>query len=188
MRHSLTIFLATAALLPACPKGNVEGSDTGTSGTEGASSTGTTESPDPTGGIPTSTSSTTSGTTAAVTSTDATDTEPVTTATSTTGMITTTGATTSEETTSGSDSSTGDDYGLCGWNPDKNYYACMSDGGIPGMIDSDHPIDCPPGVTKGDPCTEDGEINNYGCCTPEGVLYYCEITETNKVIETDCNG
>jgi hypothetical protein len=102
-------------------------------------------------------------------------------------MSTTTSATTSEETASGSDSSTGADYGLCGWNPDKNFYACMSDGGISGMIDRDHPIDCPPDVMEGDPCTEDGVINNYGCCTPEGVLYYCEITETNKVIETDCS-
>ena len=103
------------------------------------------------------------------------------------GGVDTTGATTSEETAFGSDSSTGYDYGLCGWNPDKNYYACMSDGGISGMIDRDHPIDCPPDVMKGDPCTEGGDVNNYGCSTPEGVLYYCEITETNKVIEVDCS-
>jgi len=190
MRHTRTLLLATATLFPACPKDPpVEGtSDATTSGTEGASSSETTRSPDttsdtPTSGVPTSTGNTTNETTTAATATDTTATEPA----ATTSTATTSAATTSQDTDTDTDTDTTGDYGLCGWKPSPaNYYACEKDGGKPGMTNREHPIDCPPNVMKGDPCTEDGEVNNYGCCTPEGVLYYCEITESFEVIEIDC--
>ena len=96
-------------------------------------------------------------------------------------MITMTGATTIEETASGSDSSTGDVYGLCGWNPDKNYYACMSDGGISGMIDRDHPIDCPPDVMEGDPCTEGGVEDDPILPPPGAVVDEFEVLALQQV-------
>ncbi len=188
MRNTLTTLLVTAALLAACTPTNpssTEGTGTDTEGSSGSGTTKDTSSTDdtPTSSSPTTpmtTDVTTSGTTAEVTSTEATDTEPV-----TTGM---TGTTTTDMTmaTTAEDSSTGTLHGMCGWNPNANYYACPADGGVPGMVDADHAIDCPADVNEGDPCTQDSEVNNYGCCTPEGVLYYCEITEMHQIIKIDC--
>lgn len=119
---------------------------------------------------------TTSGTTAD---------EPTTSVTSTT---TATEGTTDATTDATTENTTGTVlYGNCGWYQDvESYYACEQDGGVPGAIDpmGEAPILCNPGLVAGEACSDDGPVDNLGCCTEEGVLYYCG--QSSKIIEQDC--
>lgn len=139
----------------------------GTTADEPTSSTTTTETSGTTADEPT-----TSGTTAD---------EPTTSETSTTTTATegTTGTTT--ENTTGTVL-----YGNCGWYQDvESYYACEQDGGVPGAIDPmGEPILCNPGLVAGEACSDDGPVGNLGCCTEEGILFYCG--QSSKIIEQDC--
>lgn len=180
-----TLPLALTVLLLACAATTkpetASGSESGESGDED----GTTEAP----GVTTTAMASSSGPMA--TSSGGTPTTGTTvTASSETGSSATlesTDGTSTSVTSESSETTETGGHGLCGWNPDQNYYACDKDGGVPGTVDPmGEPIDCPPDVMAGADCTEDSPVNNFGCCTPEGVLYYCEIVKMNKVVETDC--
>ncbi|PCC72241.1 hypothetical protein SAMN02745121_01441 [Nannocystis exedens] len=97
--------------------------------------------------------------------TDISTTGPLTTTewSSTTDSPGTTFDTTESETSGGA-------HGNCGWDPANLYYGCGGAGSDP---DGVYPIDCPPNVAVGDPCTVDGEVNGIGCCMPNGDNYYC---------------
>ncbi len=175
-----TLPLALAVLLLACASTKPEtasGSESGESSTTEAPGVTTTATASSCGPVATSSGGTpTTGTTVTAGS----ETGSSATLESTDGTSTSVTSESSETTETGG-------HGLCGWNPDQSYYACEKDGGVPGTVDPmGEPIDCPPDVMAGADCTEDGPVNNFGCCTPEGVLYYCEIVEMNKVLEIDC--
>lgn len=68
-------------------------------------------------------------------------------------------------------------FGKCGWVLRSKYYACDVDGGTPGLVDPDgiSPIDCADGLVEGEPCDDrNGPVNGVGCCTPAGVLFFCD--------------
>lgn len=152
---TVTGLLASACVIDIGDTLSASASDTnessGSTGTSG--STSTTES---------STTSTTEGTSS--TTTSPTTTEPTTSESGTTG-------TTTDGTTGG-----GGDFGNCGWNAEAKYYACPADGGVPSMSDPDNisPIACPDVLpAEGEKCDEESSVTGVGCCTPQGVNYYC---------------
>ena len=72
----------------------------------------------------------------------------------------------------------------CGWNVEKTYYACPTDGGVPGVEDpkNNYPIDCrDQELAGGSPC---GQVGPAGCCTPTGDLFYCGDNE--MLVEENC--
>ncbi|HEY8379972.1 MAG TPA: hypothetical protein VIK91_25955 [Nannocystis sp.] len=172
MLKNLTL-LAVAGLLTAtgCVINTTNGSDSD------ASATGTT-----TGNV--DTDGTSGGTTTDGTATGTDGTSTGTTETPTTGAPTTGAPTTGTDTTGTTDDTTSTsttgagDYGNCGWNLEGMYYDCYP-GGEPGLVDPDPdnpaPIACPDTLPNADdPCNGmTGPISYLGCCTPEGVLYYC---------------
>ncbi|WAS92608.1 hypothetical protein [Nannocystis punicea] len=93
---------------------------------------------------------------------------------STTGPLTTTDwpGTSDPGTTFGTTEpeTTGGEYGNCGWDAGNAYYGC---GGVGPDPDGVNPIDCPPDVAVGDPCSPDTPVNGIGCCMPNGDNYYC---------------
>jgi len=199
MLKHLTITLSLAALLPACTiVSDGSASDTNNSSntaTDTAATTaeGTTEAPttaNPTTSTTGMTTGQTSGMTTDMTTGQTTDIEttdvPTTDGTTNnTGMTTgTTGQTTGM--TSGETETTGGGlYGNCGW-VDEGYYACGANGGVedPEMKDM---IACPDGVEESAKCTEEmGPVKAVGCCTPEGVNYYCDIDESMMIFVEDC--
>lgn len=132
------------------------------SGTEGATDSATSD------GL------TTTGTTAETPTTDATD------------------SGTTVNTSVGSDTETdtgGVLYGNCGWFAEEKYYSCD---GVPGEVDPDgiSPIACPDGLVNEAACDdESGPVKSEGCCTPEGVLFFCDtLTDPDapKIYEQDC--
>lgn len=195
MLKHLTLALSVAALLPACTIiSDDSASDTNNSSnatsTAGTTTAGDTTNPttSTTGGSATTgqTSGQTTGQTAESTASDATTDVPTTdgttgqTTSQTTGMTTgmTTGQTTGETTGGGL-------YGKCGWDAANNYYACEVDGGV-GSLEGDSPIACDPGIEEGTKCTEDGPVTGAGCCTTEGVLYYCDSDGAMTVFKQEC--
>lgn len=79
-------------------------------------------------------------------------------------------------------------YGQCGWNTPEKYYDCAASGGTPGLADPEgiSPIECPDGLTEGAACTDDGPVDSIGCCTPAGVLFFCDTQTTNTIYRQDC--
>lgn len=130
----------------------------------------------------TTTEGTSTGTTTGTTSTTSDGTTTLTSSTtqgtSSTTTSPTTGPTTTDATTGTSTEGTttsGGNYGMCGWHPDK-YYACAADGGVPGTVDPDgvSPIDCPDTLpAEGDKCDDTTPVNFVGCCLPDGTNWYC---------------
>lgn len=96
------------------------------------------------------------------------------TATSTSGDVSgTSSSLTSESSVSSSSSGGSEGFGLCGWSVRNGYYGCD---GTPGLEDPEGvaPIACPDELPQeDDPCTNDGPINDIGCCSPNGNNYYC---------------
>jgi hypothetical protein len=206
MLKHLTIAFS-AALLSACTivsddtDGNSNSnSATDTNNTSGATTSGTTtDAPttaNPTTGTTTdATTSPTTGTTTDAPTTDAPTTEATTIGTMTTDG--TTGGTTGDDTdgttqgTIGTDTETtgGGLYGNCGWNV-VGYYACADKGGVPGSEDPlmKDPIECPQDLKEGAACNDMGMggIGSVGCCTPEGVNFFCDIEGNKKVFRDDC--
>lgn len=93
------------------------------------------------------------------------------------------------ETTADPDTTTGVSmFGQCGWYDEEKYYDCAPPA-EPGLEDPEgiSPIECPGGLAEGDPCTDDdGPVNSVGCCTPEGVLFFCDTQDTMAVYRVDC--
>lgn len=200
MLKNLTILALAGALLPACvinAGGTVSDSntDTGTPETE----TGTDDTNGDTTAEPV-TDSTVGGTdTGTDTVTDTTD-APTTDA-PTTGDPTSVGTSTTEQTSGTTEGTTGSAlYGNCGWyadpeprNPDVegNYYECADaeNGVVGGVSDPEGlaPIDCPADIEEGGKCDEDvGPVKGVGCCTPEGILYFCDSEDTSSIQKVDC--
>ncbi len=71
-------------------------------------------------------------------------------------------------------------FGNCGWVVRAKYYACAADGAVPGLVDPDgiSPIACADNVVEGDACKDLMPVDEIGCCTPDGVLFYCD-TQTD---------
>lgn len=194
MLKHLTITLSLAALLPACTIiSDGSASDTNNSSntaTDTAATTaeGTTEAPttanpttSTTGGSAT-TGMTTGQTTGQTTDIETTD---VPTTDGTTGMTSSTTGQTTGMTSGETETTGGGLYGNCGW-VDEGYYACGANGGVedPEMKDM---IACPDGVEEGAKCTEEmGPVKAVGCCTPEGVNYYCDSEESMMIFVEDC--
>lgn len=182
-KHRTLLAVAGLLLMPGCIiTTNDSSSDTNTSpstntNTDGDTTTGTTTTPDTTGGTTVGEDTTTTGGTTIE--------QPTTTLEPTTSGTTadTTSDTTSETTGGGL-------YGNCGWHP-AEYYECEVDGGQPGVEDPGgvSPIACPATLpADGDKCDMDSEVNNVGCCTPEGVLYFCNIADdANTIVVVDCD-
>jgi hypothetical protein len=123
------------------------------------------------------------GTTALTTTTDTSTTDAPTTAPTTDG---TTDATTDATTDGTTTNTTGPFEPGCGWAVRGNYYACAPEG-EPGLEDPDmiDPIACKGNLMADEPCSDmDGPVNSIGCCTPEGVLYFCDA---GSIFEQDCN-
>ncbi len=198
MLKHLTITLSLAALLPACTiVSDGSASDTNNSSntaTDTAATTtaeGTTEAPTTanpttsTTGASATTGMTTGQTTGQTSDVETTDVPTTDGTTNNTGMTSgttgqTTGMTSGETETTG-----GGKYGNCGW-VDEGYYACGANGGVedPEMKDM---IACPDGVEEGAKCTEEmGPVKAVGCCTPEGVNYYCDSEESMMIFVEDC--
>ena len=82
-------------------------------------------------------------------------------------------------------------FGKCGWVLRSKYYACDVDGGTPGLIDPDgiSPIDCADGLVEGDSCDDrNGRVNGVGCCTPTGVLFFCDTFGEGDAVEHGPSG
>ena len=196
-------FALSVALLPACTvvsddtDGNSNSnsnSATDTNNPSGATTSGTTTDTNPTSGTTTDGTTNPTGTTTDTPTTDTPTTDATTVGTMTTSG--TTSGTTSEDTegttqgTLDTDTDTGGGlYGNCGWNV-IGYYACLDKGGVPGtedpmMLD---PIACPQDIMEGAMCDDMGMggIGSVGCCTPEGVNYFCDIEGNKKVFKDDC--
>lgn len=189
MLKQLTLVVLAGALLPACI---LTTDDTTTSVSESSSSDGTTvaTSTDPTTGLtdPSDGTTTNEQTTDATTTTAPTTTDGTTTDAPTTDA-TTTVATTTDGTTTDATTGQGGDYGKCGWFAADKYYACESDGAVASLEDPDgiSPIACDPTVEEGGKCSEDeGPVKGVGCCTPEGVLYYCDSEGAQTIVKQDC--
>lgn len=185
MFKHLTLFLCAGTLFAGCVITSDDTSDDSNTNTTppntdtgNTGGTGTT-AVDPTSGGGTDTGTDTSGVT--LTTTDATTDSP-TTAVTTTETLTTTEGTT--------DNTTGPVELGCGWNARGNFYACAQDGGVPNLEDPDgiSPIACDPGLVAGEKCSdEEGPVDGVGCCTPEGVLYFCDVEGDSTIFEQDCN-
>jgi len=205
-------FALSAAVLSACTivsddsasdgNSNTASDTNNTSGTTGTTTDGPTTANPTTGTTGEATTSPTSGTTGeepttGVTTTGATTIGTMTEATTeatTIGTMTegTTGGDTESTTqgTIGTDTDTdGGLYGNCGWNV-VGFYACADMGGVPGAEDPmmTDPIACPPNVMEGAACNDMGMggVGSVGCCTPEGVNYFCDIQGDKKVFKDDC--
>jgi hypothetical protein len=141
--------------------------------------TGGTTVEEPTGGT---TEGTATGTATGTTEVSGTTVDVPTSEPTTDGPLTsTTGEGTTDQTTGGGL------YGNCGWNDRGNYYACPAEGGVPGLEDPDglDPIACDGTPVADADCGMGEPVSDLGCCTPEGVLYFC--TEEGKVFEQDCS-
>lgn len=189
MLKQLTIAVLVGTLLPACILTTDD--TTTTISSDSSSSDGTTvnTSTDPTTGLTdpsdgtTTDSQTTDGTTTSPTTTDGTTTDAPTTTDGTTTVATTTDGTETDATTGQGG------FGQCGWFAADKYYACASDGAVASLEDPDgiSPIACDPTVEEGGKCSEDeGPVKGVGCCTPEGVLYYCDSEGAQTIIKQDC--
>ncbi|MBL9104598.1 MAG: hypothetical protein JNL82_26875 [Myxococcales bacterium] len=186
MFKHLTLVLCAGTLLSGCV---ITTDDTSTNtdsnssantdpGTDTSATGGTTVDEPTTAGTDTS-ADTTGVTTSLTTTTDATTDAPTTDAP-------TTEATTTEGTTG---NTTGTVDPGCGWFDRQNYYACAPNG-VPGLEDPDgiDPISCADGLVEGDKCSDvDGPVSSIGCCTPEGVLFFCDTEGSNTIIREDCN-
>ncbi|HEY0138630.1 MAG TPA: hypothetical protein VGB85_31315, partial [Nannocystis sp.] len=166
--------------------------------TSGATTSGTTTDA-PTTANPT-TGTTTDGTTNPTSGTtgDAPTTGVTTGEATTIGTMTsdgTTGGTTSDDTdgttqgTLDTETTGGGLYGNCGWNV-VGYYACVDKGGVAGTEDPlmKDEIACPQNIMEGAACNDMGMggIGSVGCCTPEGVNFFCDVEDTKKVFRDDC--
>ena len=81
-----------------------------------------------------------------------------------------------------------DPYGQCGWESTNKYYACAVDGAAPGTEDPDgiSPIQCQGGLVEGGMCDPMGApVDGIGCCTEDGVLFYCD-QNTDTIVRQDC--
>jgi len=68
--------------------------------------------------------------------------------------------------------------GMCGWDPSNLYYGC----GFQGIDPDGVPIDCPPGLAEGDPCSATG-LTGAGCCDAEGNNWYCGVdAQQNDIV------
>jgi hypothetical protein len=94
---------------------------------------------------------------------------------SSSGSTDDTGTSTGTSTTTG-----GGDYGNCGWSEADSWYACGFMGEDPSNT---YPIECPGGLVEGDPDCQ-AQIGFEGCCTPQGVAWYCSMEDT--FIQEDC--
>ena len=192
-------FALSAAVLSACTivsddsasdgNSNTASDTNNTSGTTGTTTDGPTTANPTTGTTGEATTSPTSGTTGEEPTTGVTTTGATTIGTMTEG---TTGGDTESTTqgTIGTDTDTdGGLYGNCGWNV-VGFYACADMGGVPGAEDPmmTDPIACPPNVMEGAACNDMGMggVGSVGCCTPEGVNYFCDIQGDKKVFKDDC--
>ena len=200
MLKNLTILALAGALLPACVI-NAGGTDTATDSDTVTPDTGTDASgTDSSGGTTAEpVTDSTIGGTGTGTGTDTTD-APTTDA-PTTGDPTSVGTTT-EQTSGTTEGTTGEAlYGNCGWyadpeprNPDVegNYYECADaeNGVVGGVSDPEglSPIDCPADLVEGEKCDEDvGPVKGVGCCTPEGVLYFCDSEGSSSIVKIVCD-
>lgn len=200
MLKNLTILALAGALLPACVLNAGPGTDSdsdtdsnATSGTDpsnGTSGTDTGTTIEPVTDSSLGGTGTDSGTDAA--------TEPTT--APTTDQTSTTTVSTTEQTSGTTEGTTGGGlYGDCGWfpkpdpNSDGDYYECAQNGGQSGVEDPEGlaPIACPDGLAVDAKCDEEmGPVKNVGCCTPEGILYFCDdqgAEATNAVKMVDCS-
>jgi hypothetical protein len=192
MLKQLTLSVLAAALLPACilTTDNTTTTDSisesGTTGTTGTASGTTTETASATDVGTGTDAATDSGTTMGLPTTEG----PTTTATEATTEATT------DQTTTATDSTTSNTTGMsgfgnCGW-ADAKFYACEVDGGMPGVEDPEGMamIACVDGLVEGDKCDEDnGPVGEIGCCTPEGILYFCDTQtdpENPVIFKQDC--
>ena len=188
MLKHLTLALSVAALLPACTIISDDSASDTNNSSNATSTAGTTTAGDTTNPTTSTTgASATTGQTTGQTSgqtAEATGSDDATTDVPTTDVPTTDGTSgnTTSQTTGMTSSTTGETtgettggglYGKCGWDDANNYYACEVDGGV-GSLEGDSPIACAPGLEEGTKCTEDGPVTGAGCCTPEGVLYFCD--------------
>lgn len=188
MLKQLTIAALVGALLPACilTTDDTTTSDSASTTNVGTSTASTTD--DPTSGT---TATTVDDTTTAGTTTVATTTDGTTTDTPTSDGTTTVATTTDGTTTEATDATTGmgGAYGQCGWYAEDKYYACAVDGAEASLEDPDgiSPIECAPGIEEGAKCSEEeGPVKGVGCCTPEGILYFCDSEGALTVIKQDC--
>ncbi len=190
MLKQLTLAVCAAALLPACiittdnSTSNSESNgatETDTTGTASGTTTTGDDGTDTTNDIQTTDTPTTADTT----------TDTPTTENPTTGMTSEmTSGTTTTEMTSGTTTG-GVDPG-CGWYAADKYYDCVTEenGVVAGMEDPEmiSPIACADDLAEGDKCDSDnGPVTKVGCCTPEGVLFYCEDEVSNSIVKIDCN-
>ncbi len=187
----LALFLVPACTITINGSGS-EGNTTPQNTDPGPGSDPTTDDPSgatttevPTTG--TATAATTTGETTTVASSEAASTEMPTSEPVATDSTGATGESTAESGSSGDSSETGtggdSEYGLCGWNVMKTYYACPGDGGVPGLEDpkNNYPIDCrEQELAAGAEC---GQVGLAGCCTAEGNLYYCN---EGGLVEQQC--
>ena len=187
MLKQLTIAALVGALLPACilTTDDTTTSDSASTTNVGTSTASTSDTnPTTTTVDPTTTTDGTS-TTVSMTSTDGTTTDTPTTD-GTTVETTTDGTTTvATEATTGM----GGAYGQCGWFAADKYYACSSDGAVASLEDPDgiSAIACPDGLEEGGKCSEEeGPVKGVGCCTTEGVLYFCDSEGALTIIKQEC--
>jgi hypothetical protein len=175
---NLTLAACAGALLSGCIITSGDTSDTLTEATFPQTDTGTTVEGGTTVDEPT-TSGTTAGSATTSSGTSSTTVDPSTTDEPTTAVTTGDPSGTTDQTTGGAVG--------CGWNDRGNYYACAADGGTPGLEDPEmiDPIMCGEDVMGGVACMDDLPVSDIGCCTPEGVLYFC--TEEGMVFEQNCN-
>jgi len=194
MLKHLTILALAGALLPACvitdgstdsDTDSASNSNSNSNSESGTGTTGTTGGTGTEGGTTDGSASATDSSASATDSVGTTESVP-TTGEPTTGELTTSGTT--EENTTGLVGN----YGMCGWVARENFYGCVNtDGAEPGAEDPAgiDPIDCAAGLVEGDPCTDkEGPVTSIGCCTPEGVLYFCDIEADEPTIyRLDCD-